>query len=238
MDYTSRVMGDPFSAYAYLRYVKSRWWYCLVACVVAAAVAFAGSNLIGKEYSATAAVLIQPPAGADPRAQVNVSPAYLESLKAYEHLASGNALFSRAVEKFQLRSFAPGAPVESLKRRMLRVSKLRGTRVLTITVTLPNPKQAAEVAAFLASEAVSLSDADNRADGAQTERLRVIDSGAVPERPSSPNVALNVAAATLFALTATLLYLSAAFSLATPQDARRDHSLDLNHGQPTRNTSA
>jgi uncharacterized protein involved in exopolysaccharide biosynthesis len=40
------------------------------------------------------------------------------------------------------------------------------------------------------------------------ERLRLIDPGIVPQRPSSPNIGLNVIAALLVALTASLVWLS------------------------------
>ena len=49
--------------------------------------------------------------------------------------------------------------------------------------------------------------------GSRGERLRVMDPGIVPQRPSSPNVSLNVAAALLFALVASVMYLSFAFVL-------------------------
>jgi uncharacterized protein involved in exopolysaccharide biosynthesis len=38
-----------------------------------------------------------------------------------------------------------------------------------------------------------------------------MDPGIVPQRPSSPNVPLNVAAALLVALAASIIYLSVAF---------------------------
>jgi succinoglycan biosynthesis transport protein ExoP len=48
--------------------------------------------------------------------------------------------------------------------------------------------------------------------GSHAEQLRVIDPGIVPERPSSPNVSLNVGAALLLALISSLVYLSVAFA--------------------------
>jgi capsule polysaccharide export protein KpsE/RkpR len=47
--------------------------------------------------------------------------------------------------------------------------------------------------------------------GTHSEQLRVIDPGIVPERPSSPNVPLNVGAALLVALVSSIVYLSFAF---------------------------
>jgi uncharacterized protein involved in exopolysaccharide biosynthesis len=49
--------------------------------------------------------------------------------------------------------------------------------------------------------------------GTRAERLRVIDPGIVPQRPSFPNLPLNVIAAIFIALVGTIAYLSVAFSL-------------------------
>jgi uncharacterized protein involved in exopolysaccharide biosynthesis len=48
--------------------------------------------------------------------------------------------------------------------------------------------------------------------GSRAEQLRVIDPGIVPQRPSSPNVMLNVAAALLVALVCSVVYISIAFT--------------------------
>ena len=47
--------------------------------------------------------------------------------------------------------------------------------------------------------------------GTHAEQLRIIDPGTVPQRPSSPNISLNVAAAFLAALILSIAYLSFAF---------------------------
>ena len=47
-------------------------------------------------------------------------------------------------------------------------------------------------------------------------RLRLIDPGIVPQRPSSPNIPLNVFAALLFGAVASVLYLSVAFQSRPP----------------------
>ena len=53
--------------------------------------------------------------------------------------------------------------------------------------------------------------------GTRGERLRVIDPGVVPQRPSSPNVALNV----LVALLLTLILLVAYFTISFSYSRRR-----------------
>lgn len=118
----------------------------------ASLLALIGSLLLPKEYTAVSSVLIDTPAGGDPRMAVAVNPAYLESLRAYELLASSDSLFLRAVEQFHLRG---SDPLDRMKRRMLRVAKVRDTRVLSISVTLPDPRQAQAMAQFIAEQTVS-----------------------------------------------------------------------------------
>ena len=54
------------------------------------------------QYTATARMVIDPPAGADLRSAMAVSPIYLESLKTYEHFADSDSLFQKAVQQFGL----------------------------------------------------------------------------------------------------------------------------------------
>src|SRR5579863_525953 len=143
----------------------------------AALVALIASLLLPKQYTATATVAIDPPAGSDPRGSTTVNPVYFESLRAYELLASSDTLFLRALERFHLRESQPGS-LESLKRRILKVTKVRDTKILEITATLRDPKRAQQMAEFLAAETVKLTrDSNLETDrdllaGAQ-ERTRV-----------------------------------------------------------------
>jgi uncharacterized protein involved in exopolysaccharide biosynthesis len=54
------------------------------------------------------------------------------------------------------------------------------------------------------------------------ERLTIIDPGVVPERPSSPNIPLNVAAAALLGLLFPLVYLALAQNFEQHQSGGRD----------------
>jgi uncharacterized protein involved in exopolysaccharide biosynthesis len=150
---------ESFDAYQYLAYLRRRSRFLLIVCASAALAALAISLLLPKQYTATASVIIDPPAGNDPRNSVGVSPVYLESLRAYEMLASGDTLFARAAETFQLRD--AGTPLESLKRRILKVTKVRDTKILEIEVTLPDPRRAQALAQFIAEQTVALSRNSN-----------------------------------------------------------------------------
>ena len=69
------------------------------------------------------------------------------------------------------------------------------------------------------------------ASAARGERLQVIDPGVVPEKPSSPNIPLNVIIALAFAILASLLYVTLEFSFQLRRaEARRNSLRVTNHG--------
>jgi uncharacterized protein involved in exopolysaccharide biosynthesis len=159
-------MQDSFDAFRYVEFLRNRWRFIAVACAAAVTIALLASLLLPVRYTATASIVIEPPGGNDPRTATAVSPVYLESLKGYEQFAASDSLFVRALQRFHV-SYE-GSSIESLKRSVLKVTKLRDTKILQISVTLPDPKQAHEFAQFLAEETVNLSrnvarDADQAA---------------------------------------------------------------------------
>jgi len=63
------------------------------------------------------------------------------------------------------------------------------------------------------------------------ERLQVIDPGVVPEKPTSPNIPLNVLIALVFAMLASLLYVTLEFSFQLRRaEARRESLRMTSHG--------
>jgi len=217
-----------------------------------------------------------------------VSPIYLESLKTYELVASGDRLFLDAIEHFKL---PHQMAIDRLKRSVLKVSMPRNTKILEISATLRDPKQAQALALYIAEQTVRLAretsteteqdlirdaqkqleDARTRMDRAEAalavlsrhsadaspdhaaqlkgsqiqsetaraafetadehlaeirssvgfrgERLRIIDPGVIPERPSWPNVPLNLLIATFVALAASLAYLAFEFNYRLARSA-------------------
>lgn len=273
-------MPDSFDPYQYVAHLRARWRWVAVASGSALAVALAASLLLPKKYAATVTLVIEPPAGSDPRASTSaVSPIYLESLRTYEHFASSDQLFAQAVERFQLRQAYPGRPIERLKQAVLQVSIPRNTKVLEISATLPDPRKAHSLALYIAQETIQLNRRTNRAGddelivearqrveqavartkagetararaaagasrfeldsldsevqsawvaqeeqerrlreleataGYRGERLTLLDPGVVPERPTSPNLPLNLVAALALALSVSWLYLTLEFGL-------------------------
>ncbi len=153
-----------FEARDYALYLRRRWGFIAASCGVAVAVTLAVSLLLPKRYTSTASIVIEAPAGTDSRTFTAISPIYLESLKTYETFAMSGALFQRALDKFHLRE-QDGASIESIKSRVLKVAKLRDTKVMQISVTLENPKQAQAMAQFMAEETVKLISSVSHANG-------------------------------------------------------------------------
>ncbi|HXS94218.1 MAG TPA: Wzz/FepE/Etk N-terminal domain-containing protein [Candidatus Limnocylindrales bacterium] len=149
-------MGETFDLYRYIRYAGQRWKFVLTSCAVAIALAVVASLLMTREYTATARIVIEPPAGTDQRSAMAVSPIYLESLKTYEEFAGSDSLFRTAVERLHLRDSLGAMPIESMKRKALKVALVRNTRILEISATMPDPRRAHELAQFIAESSVSL----------------------------------------------------------------------------------
>src|SRR5689334_14074346 len=156
MGYTSSgtAMAETFDAFRYIGYMRSRWPWIAASCGIAVAIALVASLLMPREYTATARIVIDPPAGTDSRSAITVSPVYLESLRTYESFASNDSTFQKALDHFGLRSALGGRPIESLKRRVLKVAIVRNTRILEISATLPDPRKAHALALFLAEATV------------------------------------------------------------------------------------
>jgi uncharacterized protein involved in exopolysaccharide biosynthesis len=148
-------MTDSFDPIEYLEYLRKRWRFPAVAVILAGAAAVALCLLLPKQYTAVATLVIEPPGG-DPRSATAVSSIYLESLKSYEAFASSDSLFARACEKFHLLEGQAAPSLEAFKRRVLRVDKLKDTKVLEVNVTLPDAAQAQALVQYLAEETVTL----------------------------------------------------------------------------------
>jgi uncharacterized protein involved in exopolysaccharide biosynthesis len=155
-------MGESFDTFRYISYLRARWRWIALSAGVAVGLALAVSLAMTNQYTATARLLIEPPAGTDLRSAMAVSPIYLESLKTYEQVAASDSQFQKAVQKFGL----AGGAIEGLKRRVLKVQVVRNTRVMEIAATLPDPVKAQALAQYLAESTVEL----NRSSVADSDR--------------------------------------------------------------------
>ena len=174
-------MADYFDPIDYLAYLRRNAKFAAIAIGTAVLLTAAVSFLLPKQYTATATLVIEPPAGTDPRGATAVSAIYLESLKAYEQFAASDSLFERARQKFHLDEGSGSAATEALRKRVLRVVKLPDTKVLQIKATLPDAKQSQALVQFLAEETVALNrSVENQSEHeALTEvRKQVQEAGA------------------------------------------------------------
>jgi uncharacterized protein involved in exopolysaccharide biosynthesis len=151
------------NAFEYIDYLRLRWRLIAAAAVTAMVLSLVVSLLLPKQYTATASIVIEPPAGNDVRTATAVSPVYLESLRTYERFAASDTLFAGAVERFHLASKENGRSMESLKQQVLKVSKLRDTKILEISATLPEPVLAQQFVNYIAEETVKLSRGESAA---------------------------------------------------------------------------
>ena len=135
-------------------YAAARWRVIAMASVVAVTAVLLVSLVLPKKYTASASILIEPPAGNDPRGSTAVSPVYLESLKTYEHFALSDSLFKEAIDSLQVRAQFAGLAMETVKRKILQVTKPRDTKILEVRVTLNNPEKARDLAWFIAQRTV------------------------------------------------------------------------------------
>jgi capsular polysaccharide biosynthesis protein len=153
------MRDHPFDPWDFIVDLKRRWPVVAASCALALVLSFVVSVTVPKRYTATAEILIQPPGGNDPRAATAISTIYLESLKSYERMASSDALFLRALEHIHASELAAGRSIESLKKSVLRVSKLPNTAVLEVSATMTNPKNAQALAQYVAEQTVEASQA-------------------------------------------------------------------------------
>ena len=178
-------MAETFDPIEYLDYLRRRWKFVTGASLLAVALAALAGSALPRRYTATASLVIEPPGASDPRSATAISAIYLESLKSYEEFALSDSLFAKTAEKFHLLPASGGQSLESLKNRVLRVTKLKDTKMLSISVTLADAKQASAVARYLAAGAVALNRdvaRDNENDVMSDLRRQVGEAGAALEK--------------------------------------------------------
>jgi capsular polysaccharide biosynthesis protein len=152
-------MPEATGAFQYLGHLRRRMRVLLCTCGTAVLLSVGISLLLPTKYTATARILIDPPAGSDQRLVIN--PIYLESLKTYAIIASGEHMFLQAAAHFGLNR---SGPID--QRSVLTVRIPRNTRILEVVATLPDARKAHDFALYMAQQTVELS----RMPDGETER--------------------------------------------------------------------
>jgi capsular polysaccharide biosynthesis protein len=137
-----------------LERLRKGWPVLAWTCGIAAGLTLVVSLFVAREYTAVSRIVIEPPAGSDPRTSMAVSPIYLESLRTYETFAASDDLFLKAVDRFQLRQGSES--IDKLKKSVLKADMPRNTKILEIHATLRDPKKAHSLALYIAEETVKL----------------------------------------------------------------------------------
>lgn len=149
-------MEEPFFGIQFAGYARRRWSVLAITCAVAVTLVAGVCLLLPKRYTATASILIEPPAGNDPRSATAVSPVYLDSLKTYERFASSDTMFTTAIESVGLKDKFGTVSIEAVKNSVLKVARPTNTKILEISVTLDNSRDAQRLAQRIAEQSVSL----------------------------------------------------------------------------------
>jgi uncharacterized protein involved in exopolysaccharide biosynthesis len=147
---------EALDLFPFARFAASHWRVLAVSCGLCISLTAAISLLLPKKYTATVSMLIEPPAGNDPRGTTAVSPVYLESLKTYEHFANSDSLFEQALKDLNIRALYSGVPIENLKGKILEVTKPRETKILQVSATLADPRGAQQLARYIADKTVAM----------------------------------------------------------------------------------
>jgi len=118
--------------------------------VSAIVISFSVSLLLPKRYTATASIVIEPPR--QRRAHgYGGEPGVSRIPSTYERFAASDTLFAGAVERFHLSSGENARSIESLKQQVLKVTKVRDTKILEISAST-EPALAQQFVIYVAEE--------------------------------------------------------------------------------------
>ena len=131
-------MEEEFDGVQFAHYVRHRWAVIAISCGVAMVLAGSISLLLPKKYTATASILIEPPAGNDPRGATAVSSVYLESLKTYERFAASDTAIATALRESGLEKKFAGASIDGIKRSVLKISRPASTKISSLSGSGPS----------------------------------------------------------------------------------------------------
>ncbi|HZU24844.1 MAG TPA: hypothetical protein VFA04_04940 [Bryobacteraceae bacterium] len=142
--------GIPAST---LASVAARWRFLAAVIGATAILVFAVSELLPRRYTAVTTVIIDPPAASDARTGSMLNPAYLDSLRTFEHFFTSDALFQDAAQRFHLDT--RNQDIDRVRARVLKVKQQHETRILEVSVTLGDPETAWKLAQFITQRSIA-----------------------------------------------------------------------------------
>lgn len=146
--------------------ILSKWIYVVVGgAVLIMALAFVAASRDRPQFEASVAMLVAPSKVAAPEGFVGnilqVTP------DTFASMIGGRAMTGRVLQQFGLDKPPHGYTAESLQNAIV-VAPRRGTSLVTITVTMPDPGLAVAIARFVAAQAVELNAGLSRGDAVAT----------------------------------------------------------------------
>lgn len=135
--------------------IGPRWRFIVAVIASSAALAFLVSELLPRRYTATATIMIDPPATGDVRAIAALNPTYLDSLRTFENFFTSNTLFEQAVARFHLA--APNTDIDTLRKKVIKVKQQHEARIFEVSATLPDPAAASHLVRFIAAQSIAAS---------------------------------------------------------------------------------
>jgi len=185
--------------------VARRWWVTIMLIgLLAAGLAFGVSQLLPKEYTSEAKVLV----GSLTETSTDQLSAYQELARTYAELSTSTPMLDRVRTALGLTE-DPGHLADRLD-----VRAQTGQGIIRVDATAPSAAAAAELANAMASEIVRLA----QPSGSVTSLAAIVQPALPPDAPTSPRVALNSLVAGILGLA---LGLGLALLLAGRMEASR-----------------
>lgn len=192
-------------ALSYLRAIRQRLWLLLVCPLVAAAAAAGVSLALPPVYEAKVSLLVRP---AQPLAVTDPSVAALTSDQVSRTYAT--LMLERPLLEEVARELGLQATPDQLRRK-ISVSPQANTTILDVTVRDTDPRQARDIANRLVDDLIAevkqiqQQEATNP-NARSADNLVVVAPAVTPDRPSSPDVPLNVGLALVAGLVLAVLF--------------------------------
>jgi polysaccharide biosynthesis transport protein len=159
---------QPFSFWRQWLILRRRLRLIVFATFVCGLAAAVFSLLQPKIFEATTHLLVSESKLADLSSR-NATYVYYDLLRSYETFINNDYLIQKTLEHFQLQKPPYELTPDGFKRRrILRVELAKNTRLLEVSVEFPEPKLAADIANYFASNAVAFNEEMNARDAQRT----------------------------------------------------------------------
>ncbi len=139
----------------YIRAVRKRKTMIIGGVIAVVAAAVVVSLALPEKYEAESTLMIEQSLIPGETDAASLSPRVIESFgNTYQRVVNNNQTLKKAVEKFNLSEKPYEMTWEKLGSNCINVQPVRGSRLITVTVTLQDPELAQKLANYIADQAV------------------------------------------------------------------------------------